>query len=31
VAFKKIIIIGFMAVAGFFSKLFKRRKPSTPA
>jgi uncharacterized membrane-anchored protein len=31
VAFKKIIIIGFMAVAGFFSKLFRRRKPSTPA
>jgi uncharacterized membrane-anchored protein len=30
-AFKKIIIIGFLAVAGLFSKLFRRRKPSTPA
>lgn len=26
VAFKKIIIVGFLAVVGFFSKLFKRRK-----
>jgi len=26
VAFKKFIIIGFLAVAGFFTKLFKRRK-----
>jgi uncharacterized membrane-anchored protein len=26
VAFKKFIIIGFLAIAGFFSKIFKRRK-----
>jgi uncharacterized membrane-anchored protein len=26
VVFKKFIIIGFLAVAGFFSKIFKRRK-----
>lgn len=29
VAFKKVIIVGFLAVVGFFSKLFKRRKPRT--
>ena len=26
VAFKKFIVIGFLALAGFFSKIFKRRK-----
>lgn len=31
VAFKKIIIVGFLAVVGFFSKLFKRRKTEPAA
>lgn len=31
VAFKKVIIMGFLAVAALFSKLFKRRKAQTPA
>lgn len=31
VAFKKIIIVGFLAVVGFLSKLFKRRKAEPAA
>lgn len=31
VVFKKVIIMGFLAVATLFSKLFKRHKAQTPA
>lgn len=31
VAFKKIFIVGFLALAGLFKKLFKRRKPEFKA
>jgi uncharacterized membrane-anchored protein len=31
VAFKKIFIVGFLALAGLFKKLFKRRKPGLKA
>ena len=31
VAFKKFIVIGFVAIAGFFSRLFKRRKTEATA
>jgi uncharacterized membrane-anchored protein len=31
VAFKKIFIVGFLALAGLFRKLFKRRKPESKA